>query len=237
MQPVKIREIIEYLIKDLETSIESLPCKDPKSIFNGAKYSFTSKENPFTKRSHSLMISLITKCLWDALGKSSESKYIVEIEPRFSYTYFEEGNEKFSPDIVVYEANKNENIESLKPILFIDYESPNSSDARVNYKDIDQFMYFSEYLEAKDIRNFGYLILTSHRDYESEVDDLLRVWRYGYNSEIRNKKGFKNSTKNDAWKFWKEEYKKHLKTWNGDWETYQDRVHLYNISNGTISAI
>jgi len=219
------KELINNLCVKLSGEIKSLPVSKGKDIFNGSEYIFSDK-GVFYKRSHSLMISIITKCLWDLLDND---EFLVEIEPQFNYKYLDEENCKFNPDIAIYRVNKEElePIEKSTPFLFIDYESPNSSDARVMLKDIEPYMYFSEHL--KEIENIKtqpiYLIITSHRNYEAEKNDLNRVLAYGYNDDFRKDK---YEIHKNPLSYWLAKYFSYISEWKSElWSI--DEIFIANV--------
>jgi len=61
--------------------------------------------------------------------------------------------EKFQPDVVAYGGA----ITNLTPLLFIDYESPNSSDGRLISKDIGPYLSWSERTKA----DVPYIVITT----------------------------------------------------------------------------
>lgn len=226
-----MKNLIDRFLISLQDEIRLLPLNEPEAIFNGAKYSFSNSQNPFTKRSHSLMTSLIVKVLWKILD---DGKYLVEIEPRIHYRY-EEEKAYFNPDVAVYEISNSEknNIEDTKPVLFIDYESPNSSDARVGRKDIDPYIYFCEEI-SNSHEGPSYLILTSHRDGPIEKDDLSRVLSYGYNQDYKDKA--KDKVLENALDFWAKVYQDFIDDWINDNWNQVNNVVIANISSGKINV-
>jgi hypothetical protein len=119
------------LLKGLTTGIRSFP----HDFYDSFEHTRTG--NNLT---HPWTWGLLSKILWDLKGITR-----VGIDVRFNAR----NGIKFQPDLVAYAKGK--------PVLFVDYESPNSSDARVLKKDA------KPYLAWVKRRNTGaeYIIITT----------------------------------------------------------------------------
>jgi hypothetical protein len=110
---------------------------------------------------------------------------------------------KFQPDIVAYGGE----ITKLSPLLFIDYESPNSSDGRPISKDLDPYLAWSNETES----DLPYIVITtlpdkavaqwskwdcvSKADYDELRQNPYAYWYPWYKEELAKKQG---RTKNVA---------------------------------------
>ena len=78
---------------------------------------------------------------------------------------------KFQPDLVGYD-------DKYRPIVFVDYESPNSSDARIPIKDVDAYLNWTS--------GFGhaapYIVITTLPDCRSDDWELRYASRGGCNA-------------------------------------------------------
>ena len=104
--------------RTFEVEIQSLPINFYDS------FEFTKRRNNLT---HPITIGLITKVLINLASAN-----IIGHDIRFN-----EASRKFQPDIVILNPD-------LEPLLYIDYESPNSSDARVPIKDVRAYTQWVE---------------------------------------------------------------------------------------------
>jgi len=83
-------------------------------------YNYTQTGNNLT---HPWTLGFLSKFAWSLAGVD-----LVGMDVRLNL-----GRTKFQPDIVAYEDDDGH-------ALYIDYESPNSSDARVSWKDIEAYV-------------------------------------------------------------------------------------------------
>lgn len=110
--------------------------------------------------------------------------------------------EKIQPDVVAYES-----ITNLNHLLFIDYESPNSSDSRPINKDINPYLAWSEEKKA----NVPYIVITTLPDKEVKdwskwdctgKEDFQKLkqnpYQYWYPWYIRKLQKLQDRTKNIA---------------------------------------
>ena len=84
---------------------------------------------------------------------------------------------KFQPDITALNP-------SFEPLLFIDYESPNSSDARIPSKDVDPYQAWREESNA----NTPYLIVTTLPNRRIDDWELRYTFRGSCNYAFRGRR-------------------------------------------------
>ena len=102
------------LLVELRTGIKAFP----EGFYDSFEYTKTG--NNLT---HPWTIGLLSRILW-SLDGITEVGVDVRINRR--------DGAKFQPDLVAYRERK--------PVLLVDYESPNSSDARVSEKDVEPYL-------------------------------------------------------------------------------------------------
>ncbi len=95
---------------------------------------------------------------------------------------------KFQPDIVAFDHG-------LNHLLFVDYESPNSSDARVPAKDIDAYRSWQQ----KTGREVPYLVVTTLPDRESPAWELRYTSPSYYNEKFH---GRRSEIAQNPFRFW-----------------------------------
>lgn len=112
---MKCIQIAEQIATRLEPVLRSLP-----DGFYGS-FAFTQTGNNLT---HPVTLGLLSRVLWTLPGID-----LVAIDVRLNLG----SGVKFQPDLVGYDSK-------LQPVVAVDYESPNSSDARIPVKDVDAFL-------------------------------------------------------------------------------------------------
>lgn len=103
---------------------------------------------------------------------------------------------KFQPDITMLDTE-------LNPVLFLDYESPNSSDARIPIKDIDAYNAFSQSTQTR----IPYLVVTSLPDLATPK------WQLRYYSPGYYNAGFKqhiSAIRENPFRFWYSHYRSEM---------------------------
>ena len=84
----------------------------------------------------------------------------------------------FRPDVVVY----NKDFDFSSPLLYIDYESPSSSDARIPSKDVDKYIAHIE--KNINLNKVPYIIITTLPKKESPKWKLKWAGKDGYNNHL-----------------------------------------------------
>lgn len=104
---------------------------------------------------------------------------------------------KFQPDLVGLGSNED-------MVLFLDYESPNSSDARIPIKDVDAYLTWSRACES----SAPYIVVTTLPDCESESWEL----RYATKADHWNAafRGRRDEVRKNPCAFWYAYYKAEL---------------------------
>lgn len=151
-------EISDHIARQLENHIQDLP----EGFYDS--FRFTKTGNNLT---HPWTWGILTKILW---GRNNIKR--VGIDVRLNTDKI-----KFQPDLVGYDFND-------QPVVFLDYESPNSSDARIPIKDIDPYLEWCH----KQEKNIPYIIITTLLDYPSSNWELRYTSSEKYNYEFRDKR-------------------------------------------------
>jgi hypothetical protein len=155
-------ELISSFIRDLQAGIAGLPTHLAGLC---GTFNFTRTGKNFC---HPVIWGLITNAVEGLPGV----RYI-GIDVRLN----EGDGLKFQPDVVGFEAGG-------KPILYVDFESPNSSDARIPIKDAKAYSHFVK----KDGHPAPYVIVTSLPDCSSPEWELRWTNKGQYNFKHRGKK-------------------------------------------------
>jgi hypothetical protein len=171
-------ELCRKIIEGLQKQIVSFP----EGFYDTFK--FTSTGNNLT---HPRTIGLLCKILWDIKTISE-----VYVDMRFN-----DGGVKFQPDLTGFDSCGN-------PIIFIDYESPNSSDARVLEKDIDSY---KSWITAKNSQ-VPYIIITTLPDKDTPGWEVRYTGKNGCNYTYRDKK---SEILKNPYSFWYSHYRDYMK--------------------------
>lgn len=128
---------------------------------------------------------------------------------------------KFQPDILVRDQMN-------KPILIVDYESPNSSDARIIQKDI------ISYIKCKT--PIPYIIITTLPKKSSLQWKLLYTNKTGVNNHLygldrKKRTEIKDKIRKNPFDYWFDFYRKKLK----DCGDKLDNIYFININSNEIS--
>ena len=105
-------------------------------------------------------------------------------------------NLKFQPDLIGYDSE-------FKVVVFVDYESPNSSDARIPTKDIDSYTLWSR--RSNEIA--PYIIITTLPDNLSPDWELRYTSKNKYNEAFH---GMKKRIQKNPCQFWYPHYFKEI---------------------------
>jgi len=168
------------IINELRREISSFP-DDFYDTFN-----FTVTGNNLT---HPITVGILCKILWRLKTVSA-----VGVDMRFNAGR----GKKFQPDLTGFDSCGGE------PIIFLDYESPNSSDSRIPNKDV---VSYKNWVETQKNRA-PYIIITTLPD-GNAPDWQLRYTTEGYlNDHCRGKK---SEIIKNPYLFWYSYYRKSLK--------------------------
>ncbi len=155
---MKIDVIADKIVKELKSKIKKMP----NGFFDS--FDFTQTGNNLT---HPYTWGILTEILWQLDGTTN-----VGIDVRFNI-----GNGiKFQPDLVAFNSKS-------QPIVCVDYESPNSSDARIPTKDIDSFISWQQQSFDKKVL---YIIVTTLPNYEAPKWELRYSSSNGCNYSFRD---------------------------------------------------
>lgn len=129
---------------------------------------------------------------------------------------------KFQPDVVVLSPD-------LEPVLFVDYESPNSSDARVPYKDVNAYaQWTADYHDP-----VPYFIVTSLPDKPAPSWELRHTGKTQSNAEFAGPG--RNLThkhiRANPFRFWIEYYRSKITT------PLSSSLSYFNIDGKTVNIV
>lgn len=179
---VKYLTLADSLVDYLANAISAFP----DGFYDSMSYTCTGQN-----LTHPITWGLLAKFAWERI----EGVVHVGVDVRFNTGT----GKKFQPDVVAYGGE----ITTLSPLLFIDYESPNSSDGRPLYKDIDAYLAWSK--ETKS--DLPYIVITTlpdkavtswskwecGKDYEAVKHSPYAYWYPWYKDELAKKQvGAKN---------------------------------------------
>ncbi len=165
--------IADQIARQLEQRIQDTP----DGFYDS--FQFTKTGNNLT---HPWTWGILTRILWDL-----PEIMRVGVDVRLN-----SGSEKFQPDLVGYSAND-------QPIIFLDYESPNSSDARIPIKDIDPYLFWRGNCNSE----VPYVIVTTLPEYPSPNWELRYTSAGKYNHDFRDKREL---LRKNPCQFWYEFY-------------------------------
>jgi hypothetical protein len=123
---------------------------------------------------------------------------------------------KFQPDLVAYSERK--------PVLLVDYESPNSSDARVPKKDVTSYLKWVTGEEGPA----EYIIITTLPAH------ACPRWEVRYTSKGQCNYGFggrRNAIRKNPFKFWYSEYRRTLR------DTPLGGISFVNIDGRSVTPV
>jgi hypothetical protein len=129
----------------------------------------------------------------------------------------------FKPDIVIYNEDFN-----FSPVLYIDYESPSSSDARIVTKDVDKYIAFN--------KPIPYVIITTLPKKESPKWKLLWAGKDGYNNHLYStdknvRADNQKKIQKNPFDYWYSFYRSKLK----DYGDKLENIYFLNINGKQIS--
>jgi len=135
---ISVEDLTGRLVRFLRASIAPLP----DGFFDSFEYTTTG--NTLT---HPLVFGLLARFAWGIEGVTHVGLDVA----------LNEGKEvKFKPDVTGYTGGVGQG-ESLQPLFFVDYESPNSSDWRVIAKDVEGYVAWRDHTGS----TVPYVIITT----------------------------------------------------------------------------
>ena len=186
-------QLCTEIINELRSEISSFP----EGFYDTFSFTVTGKNC-----THPRTVGVLCKILWELKTISA-----VYVDRRFNAGK----GKKFQPDLTGFDSCGNS-------IIFVDYESPNSSDSRVPNKDVASY---KSWIETQENRA-PYIIITTLPD-GNAPDWQLRYTTEGYlNDHFRGKKS--EMIKN-PFRFWYSYYRKCLKD-----------IDIYNIFFANING-
>jgi len=205
--------IIDEFIMKLKKEIDELEI--PDGFYDTFKY--TKRGQNYT---HPITWGILTKILWNIEGVE-----YVGVDFRLNDEDEDEDKRiKFQPDLVALKS-----LEPLQPLLFIDYESPNSSDFRIPKKDINPYKVWSEaWSKETSSAPAPYIIITTLPVEPSNNWELRYTSKQKSNVEYN---GQRHLVRESPQKFWYTEYEKVLTT------DICSNVFFVNISGKQVNQI
>jgi hypothetical protein len=177
-EPMATHSFVPKLVAELRAGVKAFP----EGFYDSFKYTTTG--NNLT---HPWTIGLLSKILWN-LGGITE----VGIDVRINRP----GGAKVQPDVVAYRKGD--------PVLLVDYESPNSSDARVPEKDVTAYL---KWVTGEQGRA-EYVIITTLPAH------ACPEWEVRYTSEGQCNFGFggrRDDIRKNPFEFWYSHYRDTLR--------------------------
>ncbi len=171
-------ELCKKIVDELQKQIESF-----REDFYGT-FKFTVTGNNLT---HPRTIGILCKILWNI-----ETVSAVYVDRRFN-----DKGKKFQPDIAAFDKND-------KPIIFLDYESPNSSDARIPDKDVDSYQGWV----ATQKSQVPYIIITTLPNKYTPDWQVRYMSKSGYNYRYRDNE---SEILRNPYGFWYSHYRNYMK--------------------------
>jgi hypothetical protein len=185
-------QLCNKIVNELRKQIKSLP----EGFYDTFEFTDTGKNY-----THPRTIGILCKILWGIKTISG-----VYVDMRFNNGR----GKKFQPDLTGFDRRGN-------PIIFLDYESPNSSDARVPNKDVDSYR---SWIGTQKSRA-PYIVITTLPDKEVPDWQVRYTSKSGCNYHFSNKK---LEIRKNPFSFWYSHYRKCLKGAN------TSNVFLVNIN-------
>jgi len=126
---------------------------------------------------------------------------------------------KFQPDLIGYNSN-------FESVVFVDYESPNSSDARIPIKDVDSYRKWSR----KSKKTAPYIIITTLPDHIAPDWELRYASKNKYNEAFF---GMKKRIQKNPCHFWYSHYLKEI----GKRKIKDGSIAMINISGKKVTRL
>lgn len=189
-------EMTEY-VKDVELQLEKEIQKVPMGFYD--TFGFTQTGNDLT---HSVTLGYLSRVLW---RNPEVIKVGIDV-------HLQGKDYKMRPDLIAYD-----NMD--RPLILLDYESPNSSDARIPAKDVKAF-------EATKLVCPYVIITTLPGAYAPDWE--LRYTAKDYYNE--NHKGKLEEIRKNPKEYWYAEYKREI-------PKFPPNIHFLNINAKKIESI
>jgi hypothetical protein len=155
---MKCASIADEIANHLEPLIQRLP----EGFFGSFEFTQTGKN-----LTHPTTLGALSRVLWGLDGVAH-----VGVDVRLNLG----GGVKFQPDLVAMDAK-------LNPVVAIDYESPNSSDARIPVKDVDAYLAW----HRESGIDLPYVIVTTLPDCAASAWELRYTAPGFYNVHFRGR--------------------------------------------------
>lgn len=197
-----MEELVDQLISKLDKEVTNLP----EGFYDTFEYVTTGRNY-----AHPITWGILSKIMSGINGV----KYVA-VDFRLNF-HSNDQRVKFQPDLVALSQ-----IEPLEPMLFLDYESPNSCDMRVPKKDV---IAYERWSEANKLR-VPYFIVTTL------PNKPVKEWELRYTTTTNSEFGGRRAEicKN-PFLFWYKEYRKILS------QKDLNMIYFINIDGKTVSNV
>ena len=175
MQKKANMTLVDQLVSGLQTEMAQLPDR----FYDSFDYTTTGRNC-----THPITLGLLAKVLWRLPGVR-----FVAIDFRLN-----DNGAKFQPDVVALAE-----IKPIDPLLFLDYESPNSCDRRIPAKDVDSYEQWSKNYK----KSVPYFIVTTLPNKAVDDWELRYTSAGGYNHNYAEKR---KDIRGNPFVFWYREY-------------------------------
>ena len=175
-RPPSCAQLADVLAVRLQQALQGVPDRFLDT------FEFTATGQNLT---HPIILGALSRLAWDLLP----GVRFVGIDVRLNRG----GGVKFQPDVVAFDGQ-------LGHLLFLDYESPNSSDARIPRKDIDAYCAWTQ-LSGEAV---PYIIITTLPDCESPRWELRYTSPGHCNEQFRHRE---RDVCQNPFRFWYAHYR------------------------------
>ncbi len=197
-----MEELVDQIISKLKKEVTNLP----EGFYDTFEYVTRGKNYV-----HPITWGILSKILSDIEGV----KYVA-VDFRLNL-YSNDKRIKFQPDLVALSQ-----IEPFEPMIFLDYESPNSSDMRIPKKDVTPYEGWSKANKS----HVPYFIVTTL------PNKPVKEWQLRYTTGTNSKfRGRRDEICRNPFLFWYEEYRKILS------QKDLNMIYFINIDGKTVRNV
>ena len=170
----------DMLARQLQAALKHLPL----GFLDTFDYTTTGQN-----LAHPIVLGYLVRAVWRVRGVAA-----VGVDVRLNMG----GGVKFQPDIVAYDNR-------FEPLFFVDYESPNSSDARIPAKDVDAYCLWRNQCD----KVVPYFIITTLPDAEARGWELRWTASGQCNEAFRGRRA---QIRKNPFRFWYSHFRKELRS-------------------------
>jgi hypothetical protein len=189
---------------EIASALEMEIKKFPDQFYDSFRYTTTGQN-----LTHPLTLGLLTKVLWQLEGVK-----FVAVDFRLN-----DSGAKFQPDLVALSC-----VEPKAPLLYVDYESPNSCDTRIPTKDVAAYIEWSRLSSSRA----PYIIVTTLP--ANRMDDYQLRYASKGSANYPHKYNI-SKIRDNPYAYWYGEYKLALK------KHKLDGIWFININGKTVKVV